>query len=290
MKNLFLRLKNTFISENLYLALQLLFSWAFFKILGFIGISLPIRLFLSIIFLVVLFNYWAFLIGYIVNTFLFQFYLFTTLHIINLLIRFRNLTFFLAFSLSLYYSITGKILSTLCINETTIFLGRSELLFFLLFLHGFVKTLCDHVFYKEMEKRFYVCIASPEEFSWVWVVQLLNSIWHPHVEMKNKIHPSCLLLQPFLNFPFTYGFLQELSKAENNWMTFFTLVGTFYVEANMENLKIYDGFRVKRAENLTKFIVEHKERNNKFYNLIMFSFCLGFVVGTFYLNFIFHFN
>lgn len=130
MKNLFLRLKNKFIDQNLFLSLQLLFTWSFYKILGFLGFSISFRLCVLPIVFICLFVFWVYLIRFIMNNFLFQLCIFLILHVINLLIRSKLLTFLLALGFSFFYCVIGNPGTTIIIKEIPVFFVYADLLFF----------------------------------------------------------------------------------------------------------------------------------------------------------------
>lgn len=287
MKAIFLRFKNKFINQNLFLSLQLLFTWSFYKILGFLGFSIFFRLCVMPILFICLFFSWVYLIRFIMNNFLFQLCIFLVLHFINLLIRSNSLTFLLALSFSFGYCVIGNPGTIIIIKEIPVIFAYADLLFFFLFLLGFVKKLCDVAFYQQMGKEFSICIFSPKEFNWLYILGLLNSFLAPHIVLENKLPFQIFEKFPYLYYPFSYTFLQELSKPENNWATFFRSIGKLFVE-NLEEANAFHEFSLHRCKQLSKYRDEHEERNNHFYKLIWLGFVLGFVFATLYLNGCFH--
>lgn len=284
MKTFLLKVKAILIDKNVYFPLQLLFIWFLYRILGFAGVSLFLRVVISIGVFFVLFLNWINIIAFIVNNVVFQYFIYVNIFIINSLIQSKLFTFFVAFTLAFICCLTDKGTDIFIIGEVMVFKGHINIIFICLFLLVFVKTFSERVFLKEAEGGvFCVCIDSPNCFVWFYIVDLMASFFEPDVLVENKIGHDFLNDIPFLHFPFSFSLLEELAKPENDYRTFFKNNGGPKLKDEKAK-EAYRKFISNRSANFNKYIQEQRIRYNNFYKLAYLGFFVGFVFGNAYLN------
>lgn len=284
MLDFFQQIKKFFFDTNTYISLQLLFTWALFKILGLFKILLLYRLLISFLFFLILLVYWKPVIRCIVNNTFFQFYVFCFLHVNNIMINYKWLSFILAFSFSLNYGLINNFYVITIFENKNFFIPKIDSILVVVFLFSFIHKLCNNVFYEEMKDGFVLYFFSSPSFTWFYIVNLFNSYFKGNIKMTNKISKRIYNYFPYTSFPFSFEFLQELVRPENSFSFFFEKLGGIRELKTEEERKSYALFNTQRLKNLSKFLPEHREMNNEFHKSLLLGLLLGFLVATFLLN------
>lgn len=204
--------------DNFYFPMQFLFSWTIFKILGLLKVGIFVRLLLAITFLFVLLFCWKHYIPGIFRNFIFQFYLLSFYHLINLFLSFSLGPLFLGFGLGCSSFVFSFNPYCLDFNTLSLFLPNLDYLLFVLLLFNFFKRFNASIIIEEMKTGFGYSqedgqgftFSNPYLFYWGDVVKIMECYLKHEFKIENKIF--YFQEYPLKYFPFHVKFLNSLRE------------------------------------------------------------------------------
>lgn len=277
----FYDLKKVLYDKNTFFSVQLLFSWVFFKLLGFLRAPLDLRFFAFFVSFLILFYCWRFLIRYILNNALFQVFLYFCYHLLNLLVKYNNGLFYFAFFCSFYLSTYLSEIDGFYLNEQKFLVPGVTTSFIFFFLYNFVRKFTIHIIFKFVERGFFYSLNEKNCLSWKVLIGIIRQFFFLSLDIKNKITLFNLKTLALEDYPIPSKMLLEFSKPENSLQTDLNerLMGQRIL--TIEELDEHFEYGLNRA-NLGKRLYKELHFLNDVY---FFQFVYGLLCG-FFLSFL----
>jgi hypothetical protein len=203
---------------NPYFSVQFLFAWAIFKLAFFFKFNLLFRLLLGFFFLLILIFFWEKILPFILNSFLFQLWVFSFFILVNLSksfsIPFGFIGFFLG-SLAFFWVDKNHFFR---VGESTFFIPDWEYFLFLLICFTFFRRFASTVVIPSIKKGISYESRKTGHLQWETLVVFINSYFEGKFTIKNKLSLH-LFSYPFSFFPVEKKFLDilglHLNETEN---------------------------------------------------------------------------
>lgn len=272
--------KEKYYTENEFFSLQFLFTWLFYKVLGIFHLHIFLKILFSIIVFFVLFYYWEPLLGWLLNTMVFQYYVFSVMYFINIVYFWKLVVPLLFFLIVFSYSFYNY--HSIFIESLDLFLLLPSLNVFFIFLTSvfFVYKLCKKVVYVAFQRSFMWELKVPSVFDWLIFIDMLNCYFEERLVIKNKITLFKLEKKSFLYYPIAISYFHYLS--DFNKVNFLEMMAEKFQseESDEEIAKIYNQMTTDRRFKLQACLGDLHEMNDLFFSNIgkalLFAFLLSF--------------
>lgn len=285
MLNYWKSFKKKYYTENEFFSLQFLFTWLFYKVLGIFHLHIFLKILFCIIAFFILFYYWEPLLGWLLNTMLFQYYVFSVMYFINIVYFWKLVVLPLFFLAVFFYSFNNY--HSIFLESVDLFLLLPSLNVFFIFMTSilFIYKLCKKVVYVAFQRSFMWELKVPSVFDWLIFIEMLNSYFEKRLVIKNKITVFKLEKKSFLYYPIAKEYFNYLS--DFNKVNFLEMMAEKFQsgESDEEITKIYNQITTDRRFKLQVCLEDLHEMNDLFFSnvgkALLFAFLLSFVLLNF---------